>query len=256
MSHACLRALGVAGVWLSTVAGIGLLAQHTAQPPDTVEGRRLYESMCVRCHGPDGRSVPGVNLGAGEFTRASSDDELMRIIKEGISGSAMPAAKVSDQEAANIVGYLHKMAAPAEPAVSAVARGKALFEANCVACHRMHRNTIVTAGPEVRGPNLSRIGVIRKPDELRRSILDPDAEVLLAYRTFRGTMRDGSMIVGRVANEDTFTVQIISRDGRLISITKSDLTRFEFLNQSPMPSYRDKLTPGELDDLVAYLASL
>jgi cytochrome c1 len=59
-----------------------------------------------------------------------------------------------------------------------------------------------------------------------------------------------------VLNEDTFTVQIVTEDGRLVSLTKSDLQRYEFLKKSPMPSYRTALTSEELSDLVAYLVSL
>ena len=73
---------------------------------------------------------------------------------------------------------------------------------------------------------------------------------------FRGTTRGGSTISGKVLNEDVFTVQIVDRDGRLLSLTKSDLPHYEFLNQSAMPSYGEKLTPVEVADLVAYLASL
>lgn len=247
-------------VWLCTAVGAVLLAQHTVQPRDTAEGARLYQSMCVRCHGPDGRSVPGVSLGTGEFQHAVSDADLSRIVRQGIPGTAMPAARLSDEEAANIVAYLHDMQSSAEPeSVSGdVARGKALFEGKgeCLACHRVRRRTSVSASADLRGPSLSRIGRIRKPDELMRSIVDPNAEVLFSYRMFRGTTRDGSTIIGRVLNEDTFTVQIVGLDRRLIALTKSDLTHYEFLNQSAMPSYRDKLTPRELADLVAYLASL
>jgi len=40
-----------------------------------------------------------------------------------------------------------------------------------------------------------------------------------------------------------------------MTLQRSDVRDFALL-KSPMPSYRDKLTPQELSDLLAYLVSL
>jgi putative heme-binding domain-containing protein len=166
----------------------------------------------------------------------------------------MPANKFSEAEAADIVAYLHSMNASAEPetVTGEVARGKTLFDGkgDCITCHTV-RGTGGTVGPDLTG-----VGRIRKADDLTRSILEPNAEVLYSYRSFRGRTRGGDTVTGRVLNEDTFTVQVLDRDGRLRSFLKSDFLQYEFLNESAMPSYRAKLTPAELADLVAYLASL
>jgi putative heme-binding domain-containing protein len=246
-------------VWLFTTVGTVLPAQHTVGPPDATEGAGIYRSTCALCHGPEGRSVPGIDLGSGRFRRASSDDDLVRIIREGIPDTAMPRHEFSEAEAANVVAFLHAMRASPEPASLSgeVARGKALFEGKgeCLTCHRV-RGAGGSAGRSLRGPDLSGVGRIRKSSELARSIVEPNAEVLFSYRTFRGTSRDGATVSGRVLNEDTFSVQIVDGAGDLISLVKSDFRQYEFLNQSPMPSYRDRLTPQELADIVAYLASL
>jgi putative heme-binding domain-containing protein len=251
--------VGLVAVWLFTTVGTVLPAQHTVRPLDATEGAGIYRSTCALCHGLEGRSVPGIDLASGQFRRASSDDDLVRIIREGIPDTAMPPHKLSEGEAANIVAYLHAMHASPEPASLSgeVARGKALFEGkgDCLTCHRVS-GAGGSAGRGLRGPDLSGVGRIRKSSELARSIVEPDAEVLFSYRTFRGTTRDGATVSGRVLNEDTFTVQIVDGDGDLISLVKSDFRQYEFLNQSPMPSYRDRLTPQELADIVAYLASL
>ncbi len=44
-------------------------------------------------------------------------------------------------------------------------------------------------------------------------------------------------------------------DERLTAISKSDLEELEFID-SPMPSFRDRLTPQELNDVVRYLTTL
>jgi hypothetical protein len=57
-------------------------------------------------------------------------------------------------------------------------------------------------------------------------------------------------------NEDTYTVQLVNEQGRLVSLVKGELREWSVSTVSPMPSYKDTLTPGALADLVAYLASL
>jgi hypothetical protein len=57
-------------------------------------------------------------------------------------------------------------------------------------------------------------------------------------------------------NEDSFTIQIKDTAGQFHSFDKLQLKSFERLpNQSLMPSY-SRLPAADIDDLVAYLASL
>jgi cytochrome c1 len=71
----------------------------------------------------------------------------------------------------------------------------------------------------------------------------------------RAVTKDGRTITGRRLNEDTYTVQVIDDQERLLSLTKADLREYTVLTTSPMPSYKD-LTADELADLIAYLLSL
>jgi cytochrome c1 len=57
-------------------------------------------------------------------------------------------------------------------------------------------------------------------------------------------------------NEDTFSIQVRDLAGNLHSYWKADLAELQKdRGKSPMPAY-GKLASAELDDLVAYLASL
>ena len=71
----------------------------------------------------------------------------------------------------------------------------------------------------------------------------------------RAVLKDGSVITGRLLNIDPFTVQLFDSKERLLTLQRSDLREFGAV-KSAMPSYRDKLTPQELSDLLAYLFSL
>jgi mono/diheme cytochrome c family protein len=75
-------------------------------------------------------------------------------------------------------------------------------------------------------------------------------------RPVRAVTRDGKVINGRRLNEDTYTVQLLDDQEKLVSLTKADLREFTILTVSPMPSYRNTLTDAELADVVAYLLSL
>ena len=58
-------------------------------------------------------------------------------------------------------------------------------------------------------------------------------------------------------NEDSFNIQIKDARGQFHSFAKSELKELKRLRgETPMASYDGSLTPAELDDLVAFLASL
>ena len=236
-------------------AGV-LLAQHSFTPADIEDGGRLYSNTCATCHGANGDRISGVDLMHGKFRRArieDGDDGVAAIIQKGIPGTAMPPNALTDFQAGTIVAYLRSVAAESGSVSGTgdAARGRAIFEGKgaCQTCHSV-RNI-----GSVVGPDLTDIGAIRRAVQLERSLLDPDAEILAQNRTYRVVTRDGSVITGRLLNRDSFTIQLIDAQG-LRSFQKANLRESGFVEKSPMPSYKDKLSSQELADLVSYLVSL
>ena len=231
-----------------------LFAQKNYSPGDVDDGSRLFIANCVVCHGPEGESVPGVELDHGKFRHGTSDDDLIGIIRNGIPGTAMPPHAFTMFQARSVVAYMRYLAAsPSRGPASNGDRvhGKALFESKgCINCHRVNGN-----GSRL-GPDLSDIGYLRRSAELQRSILEPDAEVLPQNRFVRVVTRDGKATTGRLLNHDAFTLQLLDSNERLLAFDKSNLKEYTFLEKSPMPSYQGKLSPQELADVVSYLASL
>jgi len=244
--------------FLASLAGLAFtaaaaLAQQGYSPADVQAGKQLYRVNCSNCHGASGDSVSGVDLGHGKFRRASTDDEIVAIMVQGIRDTPMPPANLSDSQAHQVVAYLRSLAAATDTTGSKanLAHGRALFESKgCMDCHRVQGQ-----GSRV-GPDLTNVGARRKRDAIEESIVEPNAEILPENRYLQVVTRDGTTITGRILNEDTFSLQLIDTKERLLSLQKSDLSKFEFLKNSPMPSYKDKLTGEELTDLVGYLASL
>lgn len=153
------------------------------------------------------------------------------------------------------------------------ARGKAIYDGkgDCASCHRING-----VGSPL-GPDLSAIGVPRGGDRggggggkqatpapeptlnlkaLETSIVDPDADVALSNRLVRVVTKDGKSVTGRLLNHDNFTVQFIDPQGKLHSYLKADLKESTVLTKGLMPSYKDRLSPQEVADVVAYLATL
>ncbi len=223
-------------------------------PQDIENGARLYGIHCSACHGPDGDLVAGTDLRRGQFRRAASDEQLGQIILQGIPGTAMPPHKFNPAELGTIVTYLHSMRDFGSRAVPAGdrARGRALFEGKggCASCHRINGKGSRLA------PDLSEIGAIRPAGALELALLDPDKIALPQNRFVRAVTKSGKVIQGRRLNEDTFEVQLIDQQERLVSLTKADLREYSIQRSTMMPSYKDKLTAQERADVVAYLASL
>lgn len=234
------------------LAGSSLSAQH-ATAFDIEDGGRAFRNTCANCHGPDGDQIAGIDLGRGQFRRPLSDQDLVGIIRNGIPNTPMPATNMSDVQAGKIVAYLRSVADSRKSVAAAgdATRGKAIFDGKgaCATCHRVNGS-----GSRV-GPDLSRVGQLRRTIELEQSLLEPAAEVLPANRFYRVTMKDGAAVTGRLLNHDTFTVQILDSKEQLRSFEKSELKDYGFV-ATPMPSYKGRLDPQETADVVSYLVSL
>ena len=87
-------------------------------------------------------------------------------------------------------------------------------------------------------------------------MLDPNAEVAPANRFVRAVMRNGEIVIGRLLNVDSYTIQMIDRQDKLRSLDKTTLREYALMKESGMPSVQGRLTAQEIEDVVGYLASL
>lgn len=245
----CALLLGVSGTAAAQNA-----QDHTYTTADIEAGSRIYSSQCALCHGPNGDGVSGIDLRRGVFRRVTSDNDLTKVIGEGLSGSGMPAFKLQPAEMTGIIAFIRagfdKSAAAVK--VGDVARGQALFEGKgaCASCHRVNGK-----GSRV-APDLSEIGAVRTAAILQKTLADPSSTMWPINRPVFAITKDGRNIRGRRLNEDTFSVQLMDENERLVSLLKSDLRALEISTTSPMPPATKTLSNEEVADVIAYLLSL
>lgn len=234
------------------ILGAALAQAPAGGAPPAPNGEQLYLENCAECHGPEGDGVADVDLGHGRFRRAATDPELVGIVLRGIPNTAMPPNNFTEAQAVAIVAFLRAKAARAAAGAGDAASGRAIFmnKGNCVSCHRV-------SGVGARlGPDLSDVGRLRHSTDIERAIVDPDSTIVPSNRFVKLVTREGVTVTGRLLNQDIFTVQLLDSKEQLRSFARADLREFAFIDKSPMPSYRGKLSGQEITDLVSYLVSL
>ena len=249
------RASPLAAVLCLAASGQLMAQAHVGQyeQADIAYGSTLYATYCVVCHGESGDLFPGVKLRSGVFRHAASDRDLRGILLNGIPGTTMVAGAYEEAELVAVVAYLRNMDAEiGGVVVGDVVRGQVLFEGRggCGSCHR-----VAGRGPRF-APDLSDIGAVRSASVLSRALQDPHGSGLPMNRAVRVVTADGAVINGRRLNEDTYSVQLIDEDERLLSLEKAELRDYTVLESWDLPSYADVFSDEEVADLLAYLRSL
>ncbi|MCX6612810.1 MAG: c-type cytochrome [Acidobacteria bacterium] len=237
----------------ASLAHIVVAQEHSYTQGDIAAGGQFYRMNCVGCHGGDGATVSGIDLGRGKFKIAKNDEDLVRIIVNGIPGTGMPSTNTSSARATMIVAYLRTMnEVKGRQSIAAArgnaGRGKVLFEGKggCIGCHR-----ILGSGGR-SGPDLSDVGHLLRPIDIETAILDADDQYPLGTRPVRVIRKSGAAVSGLLVNQDTYSLQLVDQEGSLRSIERSDV-KHEGPTPSWMPSYRGKFDAQELADLIAYL---
>jgi putative heme-binding domain-containing protein len=249
------RLIPTACLLLTIVGRPAMAAQqdHQYSTSDIEAGLKLYTAECSLCHGPNGDLMSGIDLRRGRFRRAVSDDDLARVITNGVPDAGMPAFKLQGAEVTALIAFIRAGfdVSGAAVKIGDPGRGKALFagKAGCATCHRVNG-----VGPRT-APDLSDIGASRTAPALQRSLLDPSSAMWPINRPVRITTRDGKTFRGRRLNEDSYTVQIIDDQERLLTFVKGDLREFEVSTKSTMPA-ATALSSAELSDVIAYLLTL
>jgi putative heme-binding domain-containing protein len=222
---------------------------------EIADGKRLFDGHCGGCHGPGGRGALGPNLARPKLSRATDAESLFLIIDLGIEGTEMPrGGQLHDLEIWKITAYVESLGKlDPEPLPGDPIAGKHVYESkgNCATCHWLNGS----GGRQ--GPELSEIGAARSVAHLRQALLEPSAAVPRRFLLVTATHKDGRRIQGVRLYDGPFSIQIRDFSDKLHSLMKSELTEVvRREGESSMPSYASTLSNTEVNDLVAYLATL
>jgi len=259
-------------LWLASVAPLAAqvpsdTGSATAlSTADLAATERLFVSQCARCHGMGGTGGIAPAFRQPKLRRAPTDDALVQIILNGIPGTAMAGFwNLSEEEAQEITAYVRSLGRlPPEVVPGDPACGRELYQktGTCATCH-------ILAGEGAGwAPDLTDVGRRLNAAFLRQALVEPGANQPVlplpsvhgpypAYLVIEVTTGAGKTLRGTRVSEDDFTLVLRADDGRLHSLDKFSLKGFRKLpGQSPMPNFASAFSSEQLDDLIAYLASL
>jgi len=133
-------------------------------------------------------------------------------------------------------------------------QGRNMFLAtNCITCHAMKGE-----GQNI-GPDLTQIGTRFSPEDMMRSIINPNDVISDQYNSTVFSLKDGNSVVGRLISEEGDTYKISQNPYApdvIRSIPKSEVTGTKMSTVSLMPPGTiNRLGPDEVKDLLAYLIS-
>lgn len=220
---------------------------------DVAQGRKLFGGRCAGCHGPTGDGGKGANLAVPKLPRASTDLALYRIVRYGIPDTEMPGTLLSPKEVWQISSFVRSLGRIERGVLPGdAANGKQLVsgKAGCLKCH-----TIGMEGGGY-GPALTDVGSRRSPGYLKAKLVNPNPEPNSEFRLVQLETREGRKLSGIRLNEDTFSIQVRDLQNNLYSFRKEQLKDVKVERRTLMPSYRNRLSEAELNDIVAYLAGL
>lgn len=235
-----------------------------AEKAAMAEGQALFRGLCSGCHGGMGRGGKGPDLTDNRWLHGDKDEDIARVIKNGVPGTTMKklGESLKEEQIAIIIAYIRSLGrAPGEstwkPYMSGDPKvGQQLFfdekgKALCSKCHTANRK-----GGKV-GPTLDRIASRRSPEFIMESIVQPSKFIDPLFEAVLVVTNEGKALKGLRINETNFSIQFREENGRFHSYQKSELEAFRVDDKSLMPdNIAEQLTVKQLHDLFAFLMTL
>lgn len=200
--------------------------------------RRLLESIAAG-------EVAGSDLHAYHVRQilAFNDNSLNDLLRQHW-GEIRESSEERKQQAA----ALKKRLTPAVLSKASPGNGRRVYAKTCQNCHRLF-GTGGEIGPDITGSNRANI------DYILENILDPSAVVGRDYQMTVVALNDGRVIQGLLKQETDSALTIQTINDRVV-VPKSEIEERTLSSVSMMPERQlDTLTPDEVRDLIAYLAS-
>jgi putative heme-binding domain-containing protein len=104
------------------------------------------------------------------------------------------------------------------------------------------------------GPDLTRIGQVRKKMDLLEAIVFPSASFVRSFETMQLTTDDGGLLAGIIRDQDAGHVTLALSPEKSVRVARGNIRNMEPMPVSLMPAGMNYiLSKQELADLIAYL---
>src|SRR5580658_2370977 len=94
--------------WLLSIVAV---TSALAQAPDPAAGKKIFESQCALCHGQTGTGGRGPSLNRAKLAHAPTDDDLGKVIANGIEPEMPGAWQLSPREISSVAQYVRSLGA-------------------------------------------------------------------------------------------------------------------------------------------------
>ncbi|WP_373652358.1 PVC-type heme-binding CxxCH protein [Schlesneria sp. DSM 10557] len=126
-------------------------------------------------------------------------------------------------------------------------KGRAVFEKNCVTCHRVD-NMGINVGPDI-GDTRDKL-----PEYLLLNILDPNRAVDANYFSYTLVTNQGKVFTGLIKAETAGSITMRLPEGKEETILRSDVDELRTTGQSLMPvGFEKTISVEQMADLISFL---
>ena len=156
-----------------------------AKGGDASKGKQLFQAKCGGCHtmadaGTHGQQGPDLDDAFGPDRKQGFKQETIeQVVRDQIELAIppMPQNLVTGEDADAVAAYVAQAAGTGATAAKNSTNGKDIFTANCGSCH-----TLADAGTSgTVGPNLGTSLKGQSQDEIRQSIVSPNAKITKGF---------------------------------------------------------------------------
>ncbi|MEZ6056184.1 MAG: c-type cytochrome [Planctomycetaceae bacterium] len=220
-----------------------LLTRFTGEPP-------MVRSAIVRAMTA---SVPRVTvlldaIEAGTIPPTLVDVATTNRLKANADGSiksranklfatSTPAAR---QEV--LAKYQSCLTLPSDPL-----RGRAVFQKNCIACHRIG-DLGVDVAPDISDSRT------KTAEYLLTHILDPNRAIDNNYFSYTVVDKEGRQLTGVLSSETATSITLKQPEGKVVVLSRSDIELLQASGVSLMPEGLEKnIPPEQMADLISFI---
>ena len=233
------------------------IAVLPARPQDVPQSRApsaqappLFTRTCTLCHGADSQGTDRApTLVNSAKLRSMPDSEIADVIQKG--KDKMPAFPFPPAQIEELLRYIRFLS----PAGSSrglpgdAEAGETIYfgTGHCSMCH------MIRGRGTPNGPDLSNAGSRLRPEQLKQSLIDPDAAIADGWGMTSAMLNDGRTLHGFVRAQGSHDLVLQTDDGKLHLLVDNEYKKIVPDRHSAMPAFKG--SDDEVRNLVVFLSS-